>query len=483
VKVLLINPPQTFYPNSNAVEGNLPLGLMYVASVLEKSGYAVEILDAFFAGSSNQKTGDAVEVGLSLEAIKGEIQRRKPDVVGVGNPFSTQVNHAVEIAELVKALDSGIVTVVGGPHVSTVPKQFLESAKAVDVAVVGEGEYTMLDVIKACEGKKSLCNVEGIAYHHDRAVSVNPPRAYIKNLDELPYPAYHLLDMEKYLNPKIGYRSSKPYSLPMITSRGCPMRCCFCSVHLHMGNVFRAHSPEYVAGHLEFVMEKYGVKYVLFEDDNLTYDLNRMNAICNQIIKRKLQFQWETPNGIRVDCVNFELLKKMKAAGCRSVVFGVESGDQWVSLNIVHKGISLNNVVDVAKMCKQIGLKCSMFYIIGFPGETKENMMRTVDFALHLKRTSDVGMRLFVATPLFGTKLYEDCVEHGYLREDLTSRALAEVRQANGKPLIETPNFTVEDVQNISAFALKEYRKIALAEFARNPVKLFRRLGVLKRKK
>jgi anaerobic magnesium-protoporphyrin IX monomethyl ester cyclase len=248
----------------------------------------------------------------------------------------------------------------------------------------------------------------------------------------------------------------------MITSRGCPHSCCFCSVHLHMGKKFRAHSPSYVADHIQFVVDKYQVKNIFFEDDNLTFDQKRMETICDQIVERKIKFHWETPNGIRADRLTLELLKKMKKSGCRSVFFGVESGDQWVSDNIIHKDLDLQKVVEVAKICRKIGLKSGAFYIIGFPGEKKENMKKTVEFALKLKREYDVGMHLLVATPLFGTKLYEECVKKGYLKEDLTPRALAEVRQTKGKPLIETEDFTAEDVKEIASNALKEYKRLSL---------------------
>jgi len=432
----------------------------------------VEILDSFVADHSSRKVKDAMEVGMSYERIKEEIQNRKPDIVGIANPFSTQVEQAKKIADIAKDVDPKIFTIVGGPHVTVVPKEFLEEAKTVDVAVIGEGEYTMLGIAKFCEGNKELNEVEGIAYRQNETVKLNPPRPFLKNLDELPYPAYDLVDMEQYLNPvKIEYRSFKPRALAMITSRGCPHSCCFCSVHLHMGNTFRAHSAGYVVDHIQYVVDKYKVKNIFFEDDNLTFDLKRMEIICDKITERKIKFHWETPNGIRADRLTPELLKKMKTSGCQSVFFGVESGDQWVSDNIIHKDLDLEKVVEVAKICKKIRLKSGAFYVIGFPGEKKENMMKTVEFALKLKKDYDVGMHLLVATPSFGTKLYDECMKKGYLKEDLTPRALAEVRQTKGKPLIETEDFTAEDVTEIAAMALRKYKKLALINSIKNPNK------------
>ncbi len=445
---------------------------MYIAAVLDKASYKVDILDAFMTGSSFRATEDTVEVGMSNEEIKEEIQRQKPDIVGIANPFSTQVEHAIKIADLAKEVNPKILTVVGGPHVTVVPEKFLSEARNVDIGVIGEGEYTILDIAKFCGGAKKLSEVEGIAYRQDEKVNLTPARPFLKNLDELPYPAYHLVDMERYLNPaKIEYRSFKPRALAMITSRGCPHSCCFCSVHLHMGRGFRAHSPGYVADHIKFVVDKYNVKNIFFEDDNLTFDQKRMENICDLIIERKTKFNWETPNGIRADRLSLELLKKMKRSGCRSVFFGVESGDQLVSDNIIHKDLDLKKVTEVAKICKKIHLKSGAFYIIGFPGEKKENMKKTVQFALKLKRDYDVGMHLLIATPSFGTKLYDECMKKGYLTEDLTPRALAEVRQTKGKPLIETEDFTAEDVKEIAADALREYKRLSLINSIRYPGK------------
>ena len=294
----------------------------------------------------------------------------------------------------------------------------------------------------------------------------------MRNLDELPYPAYDLVNMEQYLSPKkIGYRSFRNRAISMITSRGCPFNCCFCSVHLHMGREFRANSAKYVTNHVQYVVDKFKVKNIFFEDDNLTFDLSRFEAICDGLIERKIKIGWETPNGVRADCLNLNLLQKMKKSGCQSVFFGVESGDQQILDNVICKSLDLNRVVEVAKICRKIGLKTGGFYIIGFPGEKKENMQKTVDFALMLKRNYDVGMHLFIATPSYGTRLYEECKAKGYIKEDLTWNSFAEARQPKGMPLISTEDFTSEEVKEIAARALEEYKRLSLLNLAKNPGK------------
>ncbi len=471
MQVLLINPPQTFYPGSDAPAGNLPLGLMYIAAVLIKAGHNVEILDALMTDPTFLRVGDTLQVGMPYKRIREEITKHTPDVVGIANPFTCQTNNAEKIAGLAKEVDSNILIVIGGPHVSVVPVDFLKKAKNVDVAVIGEGEYTMKDIAEVVKGDKEIGEVKGIAYRKNNAVILNPPRPFIEELDELPYPAYQLVDMEQYLNPKyIEYRSFKERAISMITSRGCPFNCCFCSVHLHMGKTFRAHSSDYVVKHIEYLVNRYQVKTIFFEDDNLTFDLKRFEAICDRIIEKRIRFSWETPNGIRADYLTYNLLEKMKNSGCQSVFFGIESGDQTVLDTIIGKKLKLKDVIRVAKMCKDIGLKTGAFYIIGFPGEKKENMLRTVELALELKRKYDVGMHLFFATPSYGTKLYEECKQKGYLRGDLTPRAFAEVRQPQGLPLIETEDFIPKEVKEIAMIATREYRKLSLINHLKDPI-------------
>jgi magnesium-protoporphyrin IX monomethyl ester (oxidative) cyclase len=238
-----------------------------------------------------------------------------------------------------------------------------------------------------------------------------------------------------------------------------------------MGQGFRVHSAEYVLNHIQYVVEKFKVKNIFFEDDNLTLNVKRFEAICDGIIERKIKIGWETPNGVRADCLNLELLKKMKQSGCKSVFVGVESGDQQILDDVICKSLDLKRVVEFAKNAKQIGLKTGAFYIIGFPGETKENMQCTVDFALDLKRRYDVGMHLFAATPSYGTRLYDECKAKGYLPADLTWNSFAQARQAKGMPLITTNEFTPQEVKDIAAKALAEYKRLSLMGHLKHPHK------------
>jgi magnesium-protoporphyrin IX monomethyl ester (oxidative) cyclase len=472
MKTLLINPPQTFFPGSQSVVAGLPLGIMYIAATLENNGYEVEILDTLIADFKPLKKGDAKYYGMPGEKIKEEIKRSKPDIVGITCPFTAQVDNAIKVSEIVKDIDTEIPTVVGGPHVSVRATQFLKDAKNVDIAVIGEGEYTMSNIMKYYEGKQDISKIQGIVYRKGDTVTLNPPkRPFIKNLYELPFPAYHLVDMEKYLNPKrIRYRSTKYLrEISMITSRGCPFNCIFCSIHLHMGKAWRAHSKEYVIEHIEHVVNNYGVEHIHFEDDNLTLNMERFEGFLDGLIEKGVKLSWDTPNGIRSDRLTMDILKKMKKTGCTNLTIGVESGDQFILDTVIDKHLHLEDVIKMAEMCKALNIPLAAFFVIGFPGETKENMKRTTEFALTLKKEYNVNMSLLVATPLYGTRLYEICKEKGYLTQELTPRALSEGTQVDGVGLIKTEDFTPEEVKRLTLDAVSIQARSLLSEYIKHP--------------
>ena len=283
--------------------------------------------------------------------------------------------------------------------------------------------------------------------------------------------------MEKYLNPKrIKYRSAVDLrEISMITSRGCPFNCVFCSIHLHMGRRWRGHSEGYVTKHIENVVNKYGVEHIHFEDDNLTLDMKRFENILDEIIKKRIEFSWDTPNGIRADRLTKDMLYKMKKTGCKSLTIGVESGDQFILDNIIDKHLNLGNVINTAQMCQQLGIRLGAFFVIGFPGEKKENMEETIKFALRLKRQYDVDMHLMVATPLYGTKLYEICKEHGYLTRELDPRALSEGTQIDGVGLIKTEDFTPDEIKKLAQNAIRLANKYSLSDYLRKPGRTLRK--------
>lgn len=480
MKIVLVNPPQTFFPKSDFAIAGFPLGLMYIASVLDRAGYDVDILNAVLTDATVRIGGDGTkQYGMPWSSIREELKKRKPAVVGITNPFTAQLDNAARVSNIVKEIDPDIPVIVGGPHASVMPKQLLQGNGSYDVVAVGEGEYTFLDLLRYFEGKKDIGEIDGIAYRRNGNIILNPKRNFIMNLDELPFPAYHLVDMEKYLNlGKIWYRGSKAQrkELPMVTSRGCPFNCVFCAIHLHMGKTWRPHSKEYVVRHIDYVVNEYGVQHIHFEDDNLTLSNSRFEGILDMIIKRGIKFTWDTPNGVRADALTPTLIKKMKTAGCIGLTVSAESGDQSILDNIIDKHLRLDDVVKAAKMCKEMNLRLSSYYVIGLPGEKEENIKRTVDFALMLRKKYDVNISIQYATPFYGTRLYNICVEKGYLTQQLTPRALSESPQHWGNSLIKTEDFTPRELKEYTSYAMKMQNRLSFFQCVKNPLVIAREL-------
>ncbi len=444
----------------------MPLGLLYIAGMLKKEGYDPKLIDAFTLGdrldiSENEET---IHVGTSFEGLMQEVRKERPDLVGITNQFTSQVDNSIEMARRVKEEFPDLPVIMGGPHASVAPFELLKHA---DVAIIGEGENTIVELMRHFDGKTPLSTIPGIAYQDKEGNEhLNPKKEFIKNLDEIPFPPYDLLNMNVYFDAyKKGF-NERPYIkservLSMITSRSCPFNCVFCSIHLHMGRGWRAHSAEYVLNHLEYMVSKFGIQHVSFEDDNLTLNIKRFEAILDGMIERGIDITWDTPNGIRADNLDRCLIRKAKKAGCLFLVIGVESGDQWVLDNVVDKKLRLDDVERVARICFEEGINLSAFYVIGMPGEKREHIMRTFKFALGLDWKYDVYPSVGIASPLLGTRLYDICKENGYFVEEPTSKNLIAASRLYGKGLIKTPDFSPED---LAKWGKSFYRKLILVQ-------------------
>lgn len=419
MRVQMIRPPyRTFHGKFQGklpIRVGLPLGALYIASVAENRGHDVSVFDSLLYHSVS---GDG-RFGASWDRIRNEIRKFKPDVVGITNQFTQQVENAFVLAKVVRDIDPEIKIVVGGHHASILPQEFLDTGNF-DIAVIGEGEYTMLHILDYFSGKKGLAKARGIAYLKNKKMVVNPPEP-IRNLDELPYPAYHMIDMRKYFRINregIGTRPSDPFDVPenevsMITSRGCPFNCIFCSIHALMGRMWRAHSAGYVKKHIDFLVENYDIGLIHFEDDNLTLNIERFGDILVHI--RKLGIGWDTPNGIRADTLNRKILEEVKRTNVKGLRIAIESGNQEFLNNVINKNLDIKKVIEVSKLCHEIGIPLSAFYIVGFPGETKKNIEETLSLAYSLMKDLNVMPHVNIANPLFGTKLYNICKDKGLI--------------------------------------------------------------------
>lgn len=423
MKILLINPPIILPRNLGTPSPYIPLGLAYLAAVLEEKGHDVSIRDILLEGWDKKEhmQGDFVYYGLPPKEIIEIVRRARPSVVGITVPYTIQEKGAFLAAVAAKEADRDIITVLGGPHPTIRPENCARH-QAVDLVVMGEGEETFLEIIKRIEidGVLKTHKIRGIAYEDGGNVHINPPSPLIDDLDAIPFPARHLLDLDAYveaskaLSGVHGVRVKSRYS-PVISSRGCPYGCIFCSIDITMGKKVRMRSPGNVVDELEEMVYKHGIRTVLFEDDNLTHNKKRILEICNQITTRGLDIEWYTPNGIRADKLDKELLSAMKRSGCKLIWLAPESGSQRVVTAVIGKHLKLESVEIAVKAAKKVGIKVGLFFVVGLPGETKAEMQESLAFARRMRQLGASCFTFSVATPLYGTRLYKMATEQGLL--------------------------------------------------------------------
>ena len=450
VKVMLINPPQKYFNQSLGFNVYFPLGLLSVASMV-RDMCSVKIFDCLITDFEIKKTEDFTLYGTPFNKVKEAIEDFNPDVVGITIPFSSQSENAKKISRICRDINPKIKVVFGGPHSSVRYRHLLEEGSC-DVCVVGEGEMAFRELMKGIVSNSNIFDIEGVAYIKDNEVKYKASK-FFDNLDELPFPSYDLIDFHAYLESPYLYKSRSAIpekSISMITSRGCPFNCIFCSIKSHMGRKFRFHSPDYVLRHLRFCIEKMGIRKFHFEDDNISQDKKRFEEILDKIIESKLDIKWDTPNGIRADTLDFNILKKIKQSGCISLQLAIESGNQRILNEVIKKRSSLDYIVKIIEYCKELEIKLAAFFVIGFPGETISDIKETIALALRLYKTYTVLPILLFATPLYGTDLYKICMEEGLIDRNLTDEDLATASQFFGNPLISTKNFSKEDLKKIA---------------------------------
>ncbi|MBI2304208.1 MAG: radical SAM protein [Chloroflexi bacterium] len=369
-----------------------PLGIAYIAAVLEREGYEVKLYDC--------------SLGTSAPELLDLLRREQPEVVGISSTtpaFPTSKAVATRLKEVLPKT----VILIGGPHVTAAPVQTMAS-HCFDVGVIGEGEITALELVQQMEkgGLSDLATIKGIAYRENGRVTLTPPRPFITDLDSLPFPARHLLPpLSQYKPTPASYRKL-PVGVVM-TSRGCPSGCTFCDRAI-FGRRWRARSADNVLGEIELLVEKLGAREIRFFDDTFTLNQKRAFEICDRLIKGKFKIPWTCLT--RVDAVSIELLRHMKEAGCWQVLFGLESGDDRM-LKLLNKGSTVEKNERAVRLAQEVGLSVRGDFIIGTPGETRESMQRTLNFTKSLK-LDYAHFNKFVPFP--GTALYERLVGEGY---------------------------------------------------------------------
>lgn len=457
MKVLLVQPKYSYPQDNPAIPliVEMPLGLCYLAAVLREKGHQVEILDCLAEGYGHKESrGQMAVYGLNDNEIVQRINSSNPDIIGCSALFSVQYENVKNFCLLVKKLDKNIPLVVGGMHATVRPYEVL-SDWYVNFVVRGEADYTFAELVESLEKRKDYSRIDGIGYKKRGKIFVNPKRNFIKNLDELPFPARDLLKIEKYYQAGLahGLILKSKRNVNLITSRGCPGGCVFCTINQLWGRKFRARSPESVLLELKQVKERFGANHIQFEDDNLTFDIARAKKIFQKMIDAGLNLKWNTPNGVALWRMDKESLNLMKKSGCYYVKFAVESGNQEVLTKIIKKPQNLRKVIPLINYARKIGMKVGSFFVVGFPGETKKQIQDSFNFPYKVKLD---WLEYSLATPHYGTKLREICRKKKYLKEhkseDLFTR----------KGLIETPNFTASWLEDKLLRENRRYLKYLL---------------------
>jgi anaerobic magnesium-protoporphyrin IX monomethyl ester cyclase len=401
-KILLINPPYSKYFNSEHFSPSrpgrkastimIPLGLAYIASYLRENSFEPLCIDL-----EVQK--------MSTKKLIKIIERKNINYVGITST-SPIIQNAIKIAKEIK-LNTNAITILGGVHASAEP---IETASLgwFDIVVVGEGEETILEIL---QGKK-LNEINGIVYRNKNKIYVNKPRKPIENLEDIPSPAIDLFPYKSYKPSfhrvlELKYKN-KPY-FGVITSRGCPFGCNFCSSHIVHGNMVRFRSIKSVIEEVKLLTDKFKIKTLMFYDDTFTFNKQRTIEFCKKLVSEGIDVIWGC--NTRVDTVNKEILYWMKKAGCKRVYLGVESGNDKI-LSLMNKNLTVEKIKRGIKTIKKSGIEISASYIIGAPGETRKTMKQTADFAIK-NNTKFAHFYIFTLDP--GSRFYNMCKKVGII--------------------------------------------------------------------
>lgn len=414
MKIFLIRPPAILAHNEKTITLP-PLGLGYLASYLEKRGHKIKILDSEIEGKRNVRAmGNGYDlVGLEYTEIVDLVNGFKPDLVGVSWQYSRQIVAVEQVLMEIKNFDRSLPIVVGGAHPSALPYQTLQNPN-VDFLVIGEGENTFSQLLDTYQGDQNFEHIDGSGYKESSGkIKINPKTRYIEDLDSLPFPARHLMPMERYFEEISTYKgASQEYlTTTIMTSRGCPGKCVFCSIHTIWGHKWRGRTPENILAEIEQLIKDYGIKEIHFIDDNLIYDQTRAKQIFQEMINRNVGLKWRTPNGIAIKKITPELMILMKKSGCYHLSPAIESGNQYILNKVIKKGLDLEHLRLVVEWAKKLDIKTDGFFVIGMPGETEKTIYDSLNLAVELDLDS---AEFFLAQPYPGTCLMQLCQENEY---------------------------------------------------------------------
>lgn len=399
--IVFINPPITreerFGEMAKHGATAPPLGLCYLAAVLRQAGIKSRIIDAL----SFEKT---------MEETVKEILSLNPRYVGI-TAKTVAIFRAAELASELKKINPDIITILGGTHVTAVPRETMERFPQFDIGVIGEGENIIVELIQSLEKSQVLQSVNGLIIRKsDGNLFITGPRPPIENLDSIPLPAWDMVPHLKYYHESATRFSKLPLG-SVITSRGCPGKCLFCDNSV-FGRRFRAHSAHYVIEMIKYLKSNYGIKSLVFYDDYFVADKKRLKEICLRMIEEKLNLEWVC--SARVNAINEEMLLLMKQAGCFQIAYGIESGNQGI-LNLQKKGITLEHIRNAVEMTHKAGIRTKGYFMIGHPTETQDTIFETINFAKSIPLDN---FQATYFTPFPGSQAYDIADKYGEFEKD-----------------------------------------------------------------
>ncbi len=454
-KILLINPvfQKTIYsPLPKRIERSRgkypPLGLAYLAAMLLREKFETKIYDA-----------DVEDTSFS--GLKSFLKNYKPDIVGVTCTSFTFLQ-AKLTAKIIRNFLPEAQILIGGPHVSIYPVEVI-SNQEFDVAVIGEGENTIVDLVTALDSNSDLRSVKGIIFRENGKNIQTESRPLIDNLDSLPFPARSLLPNEKYSYPLGKYKKFTS----VITSRGCPFNCIFClrARGTHFGRKYRTRSPSNIIDELEVIVKDLKIREIFFYDDIFTLNQHRIEELCKKIIERRIDISWNCRT--RVDAVSPRLLNLMMRAGCERIHYGIESGDPQILRNL-KKNITIKQIRKAFSLTRSNGIETFAYIMLGSPGENPQSIRRTMQLIKNIN-PSQVGF--FITTLFPGTELYRSALDQGLLSEDIWREFTLGKLETQPLPFFE---------EGFSGMELRSILKNSYREYYFRPMYLWNRIKNLK---
>ena len=385
--------------------------LIYLASLLRKNNHEPILIDLNCYKTHRQLDPKQYSKELIIESIV----QHEPELVGINCLFSGMFPIIMELIVMIKARFHNIKIVIGGIHPTTFPKEILKNIDELDYVVIGEGDTILVELANHIEGRNGsdITKIQSIAYRDTSgSVVINSRQSFIEDLDEIPIPAWDLLDFDNYKGDLSYYFNPKQHEItmraPILTSRACPYNCNFCNMHSVMGKKLRRRNPKAVVSEMEFLNRTYGVNYFSFMDDNLALSKGHILSLCQEIKNSGLDIQFDTPNGVCLNTLDEDVVAALSDAGLVKTSLAIEHGSDYIRNEVIGKRLSREKISEVVSLCKKYRIKTAGYFIIGFPEETCDTLKDQYELMSQL----DVDIkRLFSLVPFPGTRLFQQVVD------------------------------------------------------------------------